>query len=50
MAATLFLEKVAKKKSALGRIHIGIYTVLNASFPLPQPSPPLKYIQYFFGF
>ena len=30
----------------LGRTHIGIYTVLNESFP-PQPPPsPLEYIQY----
>ena len=33
-------------KAALGRTHIGIYTVLNESFP-PQPPPsPLEYIQY----
>ena len=34
------------KKRTIGRTHIGIYTVLNESFP-PQPPPsPLEYIQY----
>ena len=35
-----------KQRAIVGRPHIGIYTVLNESFP-PQPPPsPLEYIQY----
>jgi len=40
---------IGRKTAAIGRTHIGIYTVLQESFPPQRNSFPSKYIQYFSG-
>ena len=47
MAIFDFCKKT--KKRSFGRTHIGIYTVLNESFPSQPPPLPLEYNQYFSG-
>ena len=47
--ATRIIHTHSHTGRRIRRVHIGIYTVLNASFSPQQPPLPLEYIQYSCG-